>query len=168
MDWLEHILEGVAEAEEITAKIRTELPKNFIPKDKYNQLAEEKKALLQNQKADSDKAVKEAVIQYALASLGDNTGARDAELIKVLLDQEAIHVDDEGKVDGLSQQLAAIRQEKPYLFGDELLNGRTPVAGDGAPLGISKEQFQKMGYRERLELYNDNPELYEHLNQQNE
>jgi chromosome segregation ATPase len=41
MEWIKEILEGIANAEEIMAKINTELPKHFIPKDKYNKKAEE-------------------------------------------------------------------------------------------------------------------------------
>ncbi|TCN25489.1 DUF4355 domain-containing protein [Mesobacillus foraminis] len=47
---------------------------------------------------------------------------------------------------------------------DERLKGSyTPPAGGQDPQGITKEQFQKMGYLERVKLQQDNPELYEKL-----
>ena len=47
---------------------------------------------------------------------------------------------------------------------DERLQGRTPKTAN-KPNGevITKEQFSKMGYNERLNLFNSNPDLYEQL-----
>ena len=47
---------------------------------------------------------------------------------------------------------------------DERLQGRTPKTAN-KPNGevITKEQFSKMGYNERLSLFNSNPDLYEQL-----
>lgn len=47
---------------------------------------------------------------------------------------------------------------------DERLQGRTPKTAN-KPNGevITKEQFSKMGYAERLNLFNSNPDLYEQL-----
>jgi septal ring factor EnvC (AmiA/AmiB activator) len=45
MEWIKQILEGIANADDIIAKINAELPKHFIPKDKYNAKADEVKSL---------------------------------------------------------------------------------------------------------------------------
>jgi hypothetical protein len=47
---------------------------------------------------------------------------------------------------------------------DERLQGRTPKTAN-KPNGdtVTHEQFSKMGYTERLSLYNTNPDLYEQL-----
>ncbi|MGG4397234.1 phage scaffolding protein [Paenibacillus thiaminolyticus] len=49
MDWLKELLKklGVADAEieKIDAEVRKELPLHFIPKDKYNELADQRKKL---------------------------------------------------------------------------------------------------------------------------
>lgn len=47
---------------------------------------------------------------------------------------------------------------------DERLQGRTPKTAN-RPNGevITKEQFSNMGYNERLNLFNSNPDLYEQL-----
>jgi hypothetical protein len=45
----------------------------------------------------------------------------------------------------------------------------TPAPSAGAPTaGITKEAFDAMGYKERAALFNENPELYNHLNGGNE
>lgn len=45
-----------------------------------------------------------------------------------------------------------------------LANGATPKASTGTA-SITKEDFQKMNYQERVNLFNENPELYKQLNQ---
>lgn len=39
----------------------------------------------------------------------------------------------------------------------------TPPAGGGTPSTVTKEQFVKMGYTEKVKIFNENPELYEAL-----
>ena len=46
---------------------------------------------------------------------------------------------------------------------NERLRGNTPKAQTGAVEGVTKEAFNKMSYKERLELYNSDPELYNKL-----
>ena len=46
---------------------------------------------------------------------------------------------------------------------NERLKGKTPKAQTGAAEGVTKEAFDKMSYKERLELYNSDPELYNKL-----
>ena len=163
MEWLKTILEGLEKSEELYGEICSELPKNFIPKDKFNQLSEEKKHLQFQQQTDIKAAVKNAVVSYALSSLSQKAEIKDAELIRSLIDNEAVTVDENGLVCGLMQQLDAIKNGKPYLFENETLSGKAPKAGESAPVGITREQFAKMGYRERVELFESNPEVYNYL-----
>ncbi len=46
---------------------------------------------------------------------------------------------------------------------NERLKGKTPKAQTGAVEGVTKEAFNNMSYKERLELYNSDPELYNKL-----
>ena len=44
------------------------------------------------------------------------------------------------------------------------MKGTKPAeASDPIEPGLTKEQFQRMGYKERLELFNNDPELYNEL-----
>lgn len=47
---------------------------------------------------------------------------------------------------------------------DGKLRGNTPKTGSGKVVGTTKEDFNKMPYKERMALYNDNQELYQELN----
>ena len=46
---------------------------------------------------------------------------------------------------------------------NERLKGTAPKAATSTSTGITKDQFQKMSYQERLELFNADPELYNKL-----
>ena len=163
MEWLDKILQDIENREEIASKICAELPKNFIPKDKYNRVIDEKRELIEKQTGDTASAVKNAVISYALSTLSEKEDVKDAEILKMLIDRDGITVGDDGLINGLKEQIEAIKEERPYLFNPAKVSGKSPAGGDGMPMGVTKEQFEKMGYRERLELFNDNPDLYNHL-----
>jgi membrane protein involved in colicin uptake len=45
----------------------------------------------------------------------------------------------------------------------ERLKGKTPKSGGGSKGGVTKEEFNRMGYTRRLELKKTNPELYNEL-----
>ena len=44
-----------------------------------------------------------------------------------------------------------------------IANDPTPPAGGGGETEITKEQFDKMGYTERLKLFNEQPEVYQKM-----
>lgn len=44
-----------------------------------------------------------------------------------------------------------------------MLVGKTPTKQEETGQGITKEQFRKMGYQSRNELFQTNPELYNQL-----
>ena len=46
---------------------------------------------------------------------------------------------------------------------NERLKGNTPKAKSDVSTGITKETFSKMSYKEKLELFNSDPELYDKL-----
>lgn len=82
------------------------------------------------------------------------------------------------KDNGLDTSLAKyIKTDEDILFFKELI-GNSVQAGIQAKLGdsnykppvpagninsVTKEQFNRMGYKERLKLYNEDPELYKEL-----
>ena len=65
-----------------------------------------------------------------------------------------------------NQKIHAENQEKS-LRADLLKQTPAPAAGSGTA-AITKEHFNAMGYKERANLYNENPDLYKELNGGNE
>jgi len=170
MDWLKELLKkaGIEEGklEGTIADISKELPKHFIPKDKYNEVAEAKKKLeadiderdkqleqlknaagnseelkaqieqlqAENQKAAEEWQAKMAQMQldYAIDKALTAAKAKNAKAVKALLDMEKVKLDGEQLL-GLNDQLKAIKESDPYLFGDSKKIGdgtNPPGAGD--------------------------------------
>jgi predicted nuclease with TOPRIM domain len=170
MEWLKELLKnaGIEEAklDSVIGDINKELPKHFIPKDKYNEVAEAKKKLeadiderdkqleqlknaagnseelkaqieqlqAENQKAAEEWQAKMAQMQldYAIERALTAAKAKNAKAVKALLDMEKVKLDGEQLL-GLDDQLKAIKESDPYLFGDSKKIGdgtNPPGAGD--------------------------------------
>jgi hypothetical protein len=181
MDWLKELLKkaGIEEAklDGVIADINKELPKHFIPKDKYNEVAEAKKQLEkdiqdrdkqlddlkkaagsnedlkqqieklqdENKKADEAWQTKLAQMQldFAIEKALTAAKAKNAKAVKALLDLEKVKLDGEQLL-GIDEQLKALQQSDPYLFGDSGKVGsgtNPPGAGTGEANPWKKETW---------------------------
>ena len=171
MDWLKELLKkaGIPEdkLDSTINDINKELPKYFIPKDKYNEVAEAKKKLetdiqerdkqleqlknaagnseeLKKQIEDLQKANKEATeewqkkmsqmqLDFAIEKALAAAKAKNAKAVKALLDMGKVKLDGD-KLLGLDDQLKAIQQSDPYLFGESgKVGSGTNPPGAGNP-----------------------------------
>lgn len=66
-----------------------------------------------------------------------------------------------------NQKLHLENREKA-LRAELLMQTPGPAAGGNSNTAITKEAFNAMSYKERVELFNENPELYKQLNGGNE
>jgi hypothetical protein len=181
MDWLKEILKkaGIEEGklDSVIGDINKELPKHFIPKDKYNEVAEAKKKLeadiderdkqleqlknaagnseelkaqieqlqAENQKAAEEWQAKMAQMQlnFAVDKALTAAKAKNPKAVKALLDMENVKLDGD-KLLGLDDQLKAIQQSDPYLFGESGKVGsgtNPPGAGTGEVNPWKKESW---------------------------
>ena len=181
MDWLKELLKKAGIEEEkvdsTIADINKELPKHFIPKDKYNEVAEAKKKLetdiqerdkqleqlknaagnseelkaqieqlqAENQKAAEEWQAKMAQMQlnFAVDKALTAAKAKNPKAVKALLDMENVKLDGD-KLLGLDDQLKAIQQSDPYLFGESGKVGsgtNPPGAGTGEVNPWKKESW---------------------------
>jgi DNA repair exonuclease SbcCD ATPase subunit len=106
----------------------------------------------------------EAKLELALK----DAKAKNPKAVKALLNTEAIKLDGD-KLLGLEEQLKSLQESDSYLFGGDEpagLKGRKPNDNNEPPVtGVTKEQFNKMSYKERVELFNTQPENYKQLSQ---
>lgn len=82
---------------------------------------------------------------------------------------ETLELDENENIKGWADQLNGLKTQFPKHFGTKGNGeGYTPLENNGLPKGgdtqsISKEEFAKMGYKSRVELKNNNPDLYAKL-----
>lgn len=89
---------------------------------------------------------------------------RNAKAIRALLDVDSLKASKNQEAD-IQAALEALQKDNEYLFeGDKTPppNIVLPAKGENPP-AVTKESFAKMGYRERVAIKKENPELYEQL-----
>lgn len=95
--------------------------------------------------------------------------ATDVDYLTFKLKEKGeLALDEQGKIKGWDDKLAGLKIQFPTQFEAEgkknIIENRLPNTG-GSGEGISKEAFAKMGYQERLKVYQENPETYKQLTQ---
>lgn len=94
-----------------------------------------------------------------------NVKAKNNVAVRALLDLTDAKVKD-GKIKGLDEQLAEVAKANPYLFGEASApKGVAPGnPGGKTPSGaVTKEDFAKMTYSQRAELFANDIDLYNSL-----
>lgn len=178
--------------EEQTAKAVEDYGKNYVSKDQFNAKNEELKSVkgelttlnseidnLKKSNADNAELAKQietmkAEYEGKIAQLEidnivnvalSNAKAKNNVAVRALLDLTDAKVKD-GKIKGLDEQLAEVAKANPYLFGEASApKGVAPGnPGGKAPSGaVTKEDFAKMTYSQRAELFANDVELYHSL-----
>ena len=80
-------------------------------------------------------------------------------------DWDKIELGEDGKLKGASDHIKAAKEEWAEYVTTTTTTGAktsTPPANNGNS-GVTKEDFQKMSYKDRLQIYNENPDLYNEL-----
>lgn len=90
------------------------------------------------------------------------TGAKHMDLLSTKFDRTKLKLNDKDEVEGIEEQLKAIKESYKDLFTTEK-SGRSPVNKDDGFTSITVEEFNKMSYSERTKLYSENHELYTQL-----
>lgn len=123
-------------------------------------------AILSEAAAESERSAKAAKdelehfkFETALNRALEKSGAKNAKALKALLNLEGAVLDGD-EIIGINSQIEEVRAQNPYLFftSDENVPKFTSAAASE-----TKESFEKMSYLKRVELFNQNPKLYEKL-----
>ena len=116
---------------------------------------------LENTKIDS--ALKVALLE---------SGVTDVDYMTFKIKEKGkIKLDDSGKIKGFDETLAGLKTQFPQHFKaskiDKNINENRLPNDNNNNDTVTKEQFSKMGYQERLKLFNEDPKTYEELNKTN-
>lgn len=188
------IVDGKLDVESLMKDVNTEFPKNAVPKETFNDIngqlkianttiADLKKnntdnetlqntikdheATIKTQKADYESKVRNLTLDSAIEKALSSSKAKHSDLLSTKIDREKLIIGDDGNITGLDEQLKELKETYKDLF-EEKISGISPANPEGGSgmSGISKEQFSKMSYKEKVNLYNENKELYEQLKQE--
>ncbi len=112
--------------------------------------------------AELEKTKVESAIKVALLS----AKAIDVDYLTFKLKEKGeIKLDDQGNIKGIDDMLAGLKTQFPNQFESasqkKIEEHKLPNGDDSKK--ISQEDFNKMGYQDRLKVYNENPELYAEL-----
>lgn len=108
----------------------------------------------------------DAAVQVALIG----AKATDVEYMAFKLKEKGeLELDEQGHIKGIDDRIAGLKTQFPTHF--EGANGQRTVQPQQLPDRnnnnndnvVTKEQFEKMGYKSRVELKESNPELYNQL-----
>lgn len=110
-------------------------------------------------------------IDAAVSSALTEAKAKSVPAVKALLkDLDKAQFGEDGNVIGLSEQIQALQADESTSFLFDVKSsgnpaGATPAGNPGGnpPTQITKEQFRKMSYNERVELYNTDKATYDAL-----
>lgn len=121
---------------------------------------------VQQLQAELEKTKLENAIQLALR----DAKAVDPDYLAFKLREkykpEELTLDENGKVKGMDDKLAGLKTQFPAQFessgNKKVIENKLPDNQGGSD-SVTKEDFAKMGYQERLKLFNENPTAYAEL-----
>lgn len=114
-------------------------------------------------KTEFETQLQQKEFDFALTESLRDAKAKNPKAVKALLDTETVKFVD-GKLIGLDEQLTALKTSDDYLFTSDKLKGNTPPQGGTPPQDtLTKEEFAKKPYAERIKLVSENPTLMQEL-----
>lgn len=159
-----------ARVDDLTEQINV---KDTTISEKNNKIAELEKvdveaiknAEYERGKTEGSKEIEVFKKQNALDKALSKYKAKDTSILSKMLDMEKVKYNDKFEiVEGLEDQINSIKESHDYLFdNDKPLPTFTGDIKQPGSTQITKAVFNKMGYQDRLKLYNENKELYDQL-----
>ena len=139
-----------------------DLKKNNADNEELQKTIKQHEDTIKTQKAEYEKKVRNLTLDSAISSALTKAKAKHSDLLASKIDRDKLVINEDGTVTGLDEQLKGFKETYKDMF-EVALSGGTPSNPDFQQNIITKEQFNKMGYLERVKLNQDNPELYNSL-----
>lgn len=112
----------------------------------------------------------ESALKVSLLAAGVKVSDIDYIMFKCKSDTDWKPVlDDSGNIKGMDDKIKGLKTQYPNQFESsskkKIDENKLPEDNDDKNK-VTKEDFKKMGYQERLKVYNDNPDLYKELSEE--
>ena len=154
------------EASKTYQKQLEELTKNNADVEALNKLVEQLQLSNKELEENHSKEMYNLQFNFALEGALTNAKSKNNKALKALLNMDNIKYQ-EGKLEGLQEQIEALQKDASYLFDLETTPQSTGGLGNfgrGNKPTITKEQFRSMSYMEKMDLYVKDKELFNQLN----
>ena len=155
------------EASKTYQKQLEELTKNNADVEALNKLVEQLQLSNKELEENHSKEMHNLQFNFALEGALTNAKSKNNKALKALLNMDNIKYQ-EGKLEGLQEQIEALQKDASYLFNLETTPQSTGGLGNfgrgSNNLTITKEQFRSMSYMEKMDLYNKDKDLFNQLN----
>ena len=117
------------------------------------------------------KANEKQRVESALDRVLLEANVQDVDYVKFKIKEKGteLKLDEQGNLTGVKDMLDALKVQLPNQFSNstqKINEIKLPQSDDNK--GVTKEQFNKMSYQERLKLFNENKEAYDELTKSNE
>lgn len=126
----------------------------------------EYEATIAKQNEELAKTKVESAVKIALLGAGAKATDIDYLIFKMSSDAEwKAELDDNGNVKGIDDKIKGMKTQFPSQFeaGSQKKIEEHRLPDDNNEAKVTKEEFAKMGYQQRMKLFNENPELYNNL-----
>lgn len=121
--------------------------------------------------ANLKKQNEEQKLESALDRVLIEANVQDVDYVKFKIKEKGavLKLDDKGNLSGTKELIDDLKVQLPNQFtknAQKINEIKLPQNDDNK--GVTKEQFNKMSYQERLKLFNENKEAYDELTKSNE
>lgn len=144
-----------------------ELKKSAGKDEGLQQKITDYEAEIENLKKENEALKTDNALKFALVA----AGAVDVDyLVFKAKEKGEIKLGEDGKIKGEADLISGLKTQMPAMFeSPNNQNGNRRILENNLPGGdkdktVTKEQFMKMGYNERMKLKEENPELFRQLN----
>lgn len=118
-----------------------------------------------NKVADKDKQIEKIKYDAKLEVALNNANARSTKALRAMLDLDKVVMDENGNLNGLDEQITALRESDDYLFATERPGGLGGGKTTPRTKTVTKNPFSREYFNitEQCRLIKENPVLAEQL-----
>lgn len=164
----ENIDERYSKLKKIRADLEQDLKslreKNLELENSFNSL-KESESLLSEKNLKYEERIKDIIVKNSIEKWLYKNNAKYSDLLLSKFDREKLCINEKGEVENLEEQGQLLKEQFSDLFIKQR-QGNTPNNPlNKVNIGIDSEEFEKMGYMDRVKMFEENPELYKALNE---
>lgn len=130
-----------------------------------NEALQNKVSAYESTISDLQKQLEQSKINSALEVALMKANVLDVDYLAFKIREKGeVKLDENGKIKGIDETIAALKTQYPTQFKTEskkkIEENKLPDSDSENRSSITREQFEKMSYMDRLKLHDENPEAY--------